>query len=403
MTIHSLVVSKQACKLPFQCTFNDVRLSITIDKEVFKIKAPSLNVSNIKEFVMSGSGVRIRGQGITVESSNLDISGLDLDVLSKQNHNWIATIALDELTHQDTKVSDFQANVTISPHTLVISPVKKFLDQPAQMKVVSLGFRHKKEDYDIQFQQIRIERIDQIFSMGEGIGFMLKNARLQTSDLRIEGLDLNLQSKYLDQWDGLMIVKEFKKNNVQMTDIHTGVKINKQDIIFSEIQANLYKGKVTGELAVYLNPVFRYVSNITFNDIDTLLIEEVYPPFFSQVRDRLYGNGLIKGLTNDLETIQINLQLNEGGEVRAQLLSPLLSYIPRSQQYVVLEQAINENRRLVMDIATVALTSKGSDKLTALIILKSNELNLDMNLTIDFNIEGGFKALIENFDQLLTQ
>ena len=87
---------------------------------------------------------------------------------------------------------------------------------------------------------------------------------------------------------------------------------------------------------------------------------------------------------------------------RRRFYSRFFLYIPASAQRDILEDLIAAGMDVFFDHADVRLKSAQSDSLNLLIKMDSKKLNLDLTVTVDLNVEGGLKGLIERLPQFIS-
>jgi len=68
--------------------------------------------------------------------------------------------------------------------------------------------------------------------------------------------------------------------------------------------------------------------------------------------------------------------------------------VPNSTQRKELELLINEKRKIPLDTTAFTVKNTDSETVAATIQLVSRQFNLNINLTIDFRIEGGIMNLL---------
>lgn len=117
----------------------------------------------------------------------------------------------------------------------------------------------------------------------------------------------------------------------------------------------------------------------------------------SNMRGRINGSAEveIQRAGNVIHAVNGHFDAPQGAQIPAAFLQPILSFIPASAQRDILEDLIIAGTDVFFDHADVRLKSAQSDSLNLLIKMDSKKLNLDLTVTIDLNVEGGLKGLIE--------
>ena len=135
-------------------------------------------------------------------------------------------------------------------------------------------------------------------------------------------------------------------------------------------------------------------------DVAQVELSEVAP----NMRGRMNGSVEmeIQRSDNALTALSGHFDAPQGAQIPAAFLQPILSYIPASAQRDILEDLIAAGMDVFFDHADVRLKSAQSDSLNLLVKMDSKKLNLDLTVTVDLNVEGGLKGLIERLPQFIS-
>jgi len=133
-------------------------------------------------------------------------------------------------------------------------------------------------------------------------------------------------------------------------------------------------------------------------DIAQVELGEVAPG----MRGRIDGNAdiEIQSVDNAVTAMNGRFDAPQGAQIPAAFLQPVVSYIPASTQRDILEKLIAAGTDVFFDHANVRVKSARSDSLNLLIKMDSKKLNLDLAVTVDLNVEGGLKSLLDRLPQL---
>jgi hypothetical protein len=265
---------------------------------------------------------------------------------------------------------------------------------------VSFRLKHKAEDFDLSFKAIAFSELIKFLSAQEGASLEFKEGSVASSVFQIHGLTVHLVSQGAMNWIGTVNVDKAESNGFEVKNIQAKAVVRREDATLFDIQAYSYEGQLKGIAQVYFIPLVRYVANLTFENLETIALEKLNTPFFSQIRGQVYGTIHVKGPAGGLEKIAMNVMLADGGKIQAQMLSPLLNYIPMSTQSKILQTAIEQKQLMSIDSGRLTLSNKDAEKIITGIQLKSKDLNLDVNVTVDIMIDGGLKRLLDNLNQL---
>ena len=120
------------------------------------------------------------------------------------------------------------------------------------------------------------------------------------------------------------------------------------------------------------------------------------------MRGRIDGNAdiEIQSVDNAVTAMNGRFDAPQGAQIPAAFLQPVVSYIPASTQRDILEKLIAAGTDVFFDHANVRVKSARSDSLNLLIKMDSKKLNLDLAVTVDLNVEGGLKSLLDRLPQL---
>lgn len=135
-------------------------------------------------------------------------------------------------------------------------------------------------------------------------------------------------------------------------------------------------------------------------DIAQVELSEIAP----NMRGRINGSAEveIQRADNAIHAVNGHFDAPQGAQIPAALLQPILAYIPASTQRDILKELIAAGLDVFFDHADVRLKSAQSDSLNFLVKMDSKTLNLDLAVTIDFNVEGGLRSLIERLPQFIS-
>lgn len=124
---------------------------------------------------------------------------------------------------------------------------------------------------------------------------------------------------------------------------------------------------------------------------------------FGKMRGRLEGTIELQGTAKDIGVFKGHLNAPAGAEMRAAVLSLLLPYIPASAQKNSLERLIAQDSNVFFDQADMNAENIRDDALQLHVMLASKKLNLDIDVIVDVNMEGGFKNALERFYQSIPR
>ncbi len=186
----------------------------------------------------------------------------------------------------------------------------------------------------------------------------------------------------------------FSASGVTFTSLEAYFSGNENLLLADSWRAQWAGGNLSGRLTV--TP-----QNYTIQaNVSRLELSEVAP----NMRGRVNGSAEveIQKSGNAVSALKGHFDAPQGAQIPAAFLQPVLAYIPASTQRDILEELIAPGRDVLFDHADVRLKSVQSDSLNLLVKMDSKKLNLDLAVTIDLNVEGGLKSLIERLPQFIS-
>ncbi len=228
----------------------------------------------------------------------------------------------------------------------------------------------------------------------------IKHLALVSDAVNVSDLSLNGYAQFegfnFKQLDAVLTAAAIEYDKYLLADISTKLQADIKQVTGSDFKAGLYKGNLNGQIRLEYLPQLTYYVDMALAGVD---IEELTKalPALSSMKGVVYGS--IKLWAQADQLIELKAQFNQpkGGQIKAELLSYLAQYIPQRQQ---IEALIKDKADIFLDRADMSVSSLSDKKLAAQIKLLSAKLNLDMNVTIDINIDDGLLSLLSNLKQL---
>ncbi len=213
------------------------------------------------------------------------------------------------------------------------------------------------------------------------------------SNLQIKG-DARLMAGKLQQFQGTLKVEDAAYDLYGFKDIEAILVADPRQLRLNDLKAQAYGGAVTGEILLDYVPRIAYSIALDLERIDLLKLQTVNPEVFSQVEGLVSGNVQVGGNEKSVTRLQSSLQMPQGGKIQAKWLGPVATYIPLGPQKSQLEGLIKVDGQVPVEKASVTLQNLTAEKATALMVINSRQLNLNINLTLDVNVEGGLQELL---------
>jgi len=292
------------------------------------------------------------------------------------------------------KASANQILPDITIQDLVIGKQNLSLKGTSSLRDVDIIIRQGENKFDLHFNTISLS---DIFS--EKPTLLLKGGFVYAEAFRLDGLEMTLIAKDGEEWSGPATVKLAESSGFQVHDVLVKVIVKADKAIIEDIQGRSYEGEIQGTATIYFFAIPDYYANVTFDGLDTTLMEDINPSLFSQLQGQITGSVEALGPAGGLDKIDLHVRLNDGGEVQSKLLGPLLGHIPESRERQKLKTAIENNQKIIVNKAQLDLSNKDSKTVSTDIQLESDELNLDANVKVDIIVEGGMQSLFKYFTQ----
>ncbi len=227
---------------------------------------------------------------------------------------------------------------------------------------------------------------------------------VETPLYRAQGFDVvalaDFNAKGIRQLDGTLSGSQASFLDYEARRISSLVKGDNEKIWFVDLAADFYAGKVNGDIFLDYAHQMSYSITMFLTGVDLERLRSVNDGVFSQIQGHL--NGVVK-LAGDMKTvssIEASLDVPVGGKLKASLLGFIVQYIPQSTQRKELEGLIKTNGDVPFEQGNIRLKNLTSEKLATEIGLKSAKFNLDLNLGVDINIEGGLESLLRHAGNL---
>jgi hypothetical protein len=228
-----------------------------------------------------------------------------------------------------------------------------------------------------------------------------RKTHLSASGIEFEGFDVKATQAALEgdyqasgeQWRfaGPVTIERIYANGQAIKKIACRLEADQKAFKLTDLNMQLGTGRVSGEFMLEFGAKFPYYMDIALENIPTKQLN---------LQDHLDGilNGRLKvrGDQHSFSEIEGKLKAPAGVMMNARLLSPLLSYIPQSTQKKQIESIIAQNKTIFVDVFALELHSRKANFLKTQFDIESKEYNLDVNLGVDINTDGGIQALLNS-------
>jgi hypothetical protein len=273
----------------------------------------------------------------------------------------------------------------------------KFDFKELTFKAIEMDLKIKDTIYPITLEGIDIIRGDQKIRARinvlaiKAIGGEIKMASLNAELTQVQ----NVQ-----QWMGQAVQVSFAPYECGDLDFTVQSHDKTSDIRFN---AQCYEGKIEGGIVLDYVKMLSYAGHVNMESFNLDALEKANPEIFSKMNGRLTGGFLLDGKESRIENFDSNIKIDSNGEIKAVLLEPLLNYIPQSTQRKDLELLIQQDGNVPLELAKVTLKKLTAEQMSSEINLASKKLNLNTNLTVEINVEGGIKNLYKQIIDFLKK
>jgi len=274
-----------------------------------------------------------------------------------------------------------------------IKDQKVFLDQ------LSIDFSLKGVDYMLHSDLVTVGSWRAILGNFSN-EFTVKGVHLVSKDIKFSNGSAKIffEPVSKEQWTAhghaRFPVGSYTKQGI--TELEFDFLAKPKQFTFKDIQANALKGKINGEFVLEYKPELAYSMDIILAGIDTTALP-VQADISQQLKGIINGSLKILGTASSIDFLDAKVNAPKGAFVNPYLLKLLTDYIPQSIQKKQMEAIIKSGRQVFMDRFIVNIKNDKNKSLNTAFDLKSVEFNLDVNLKVDINVDGGINSLFLNF------
>ena len=291
----------------------------------------------------------------------------------------------------------------------VVNPRPRWNENVLTFDKISGWIVHQHQTYHLQVKQIHVEGLKS-FLNSPAIKIDFKAAGMSVDSASMNG---NIQDFYLTsdferrELSGKIPfsfhMSGLNFNEYNCSSLKGDGSLGHQQITIKDFQADCYDGKITAQLSwSYVNRQ-AFQMEVDFQDVDLRELEKINRNIFDKIHGRIAGDLMVRGDKHGTAEFESNVKILSGGEIQAILLEPLLAYIPQSVQRKDLEGLIKKKGRVPVEKAVIQLKRVADEKLSSTVNLESKKMNLNSNVTLDINVEGGVKNLYSHLMEFLNK
>lgn len=270
------------------------------------------------------------------------------------------------------------------------------------LEAVRLEIKRGQDSFYTAFDELIVSNIVTLVCgiKDSQVDLSVRNCLLQSAAHRCEGVDVQATVSYPEPMAlsarGQITAREILFESLRVTDISALFECSSRALRIYNVNGDFYGGSVLADMLYALDGKRGFEGRINIAGIDMERVGEDRPDMTSQVEGIATVSVSLRGQEDMIESIDIAARFTKNGKISAVLLQPLLAYIPQhSMQRKELERLVDLKQKIDLDRSVLRLKNAGPDTLRATVQLQSVRFNLDINLTIDINVEGGVINLID--------
>lgn len=284
------------------------------------------------------------------------------------------------------RIFDYQSRQFKFPGQLILNGVKLYLERKGQTE-------------ELRWNHLTVVHISGLFDNPRKIRVLFDDFDADIPPSKINGLNLNLNIELVNnkvsKMTGQLDASSAGFDNYKVVKVTSFIDGDEKQIRFNNLTAEGYRGKVQGQILLEYAPRLAYSIQCELLGIDLGSMQSANPALFSQVDGKFNGQAKIKGDLKIVSGLEAEFDIPQGGTIKAAWLKFVIDYIPPSAQKRDLDLLIKNDGNVPVEKATLQLRNLSPEKLTSVIKINSAKLNLDINLTVDINVEGGLNELFK--------
>ena len=317
--------------------------------------------------------VLLTAMGVYLLTSPWFVTSVAKNVVNSRSKDW----TLKEFT-----IGKIQVNPRPTLNLSDIEFVAEYVDP----------FNAQKKEWHGRIPALSLSALTPAFAAEQKILFIISEISLQSEDLQLRGVSFEglatLSNKQWNLVSGNLKVGSLETKDILLKDIQAVISGNANKLTVDPWQAQGMGGTLKGQLTASDHDY-----TMKANIFGAQLNEIPGVDGLGEVRGQIDGSFAMSGTFEDMQTIEGDFNALKGAEIPAAFLEMVLPYIPRSAQRKILEDLIANKDNIFFDYATIQLKTLQAESLTSVIKLSSQKLNLNMEITIDLNVEGGLSTL----------
>ena len=275
---------------------------------------------------------------------------------------------------------------------------------PSQLDLqnIQLTVQEKGSSSTLRVEKIFLGDCLNFFSDKKPVQLEIAGLDFSTPRIKVQQLNLSLvltfDHRAIHKLDGHTTIQNVEVLAYQISQVASAINGNGQEIRIQDMTADFYNGKVQGHILLEYRRDFPYSIELKFTDVDLKRLQETDRVAAAQIEGMAKGMIDITGDRRQIRSLATDITVEKDAKIRAALLDFLSQYIPPSRDRQDFDLLVKTNGMLPLELASVDLKSVQEKKFSGTIHLHSRKLNVNLNLPLDINTDGGVAALFSSND-----
>jgi len=279
-----------------------------------------------------------------------------------------------------------------------------FRDRELLWQKVYIDFTDGEDKYHIAFESLLVKRVNSNNPREDRIAFKMKDFIYTSPDINIDGLNIELNAlikkRNVVGVTGPLTADEISYGDYKMNNVSSNIVIDHRALNFNDFNADFYGGKILGKIILDYVKEITYIMDIDLREISIKKLAVANPALFSQVSGNVDGHINVKGDNQRVKSLSGVFDIVSEASVKASLLRELIGYIPPSTQRNEIAGLLETGGNIPLSKAQVQIESFSEDKIKVRFDLFSEKLNLDLDIPVDINVEGGWMSLFDAWKKI---
>ncbi|MFC1808549.1 hypothetical protein ACFL3D_00300 [Candidatus Omnitrophota bacterium] len=281
---------------------------------------------------------------------------------------------------------------------LLLAKQRFKINGSSEFDKLMIKLRDKTGEMAIAVDRLQVSSIYALFSKDQPIKIHVQNGTFMGFDLVIEDIQYDgvLTRREEDNFEinGDLSINNATTQKLTASEISAHIEGMVDDFNLSPITAVFYGGSVSATVSCkpeqqgYVNLI------LALESVDISELAKDRPDLFAQVDGIANITIAMEAAEGNITDIQADMVMTKDSRINAALLQFVVAYIPQSAERKELALLVEHQGRIDLDKAIAKVTNIDSEKITLALQLASKRINLDLNLTLDLIVEGGFMNIL---------